>query len=71
MDWESLFCDVDDYCRVVEPLMRQRQLTTGQRHRNRTGRLTSSEVMTILIAFHRSDFRLCRWSIKSCSARDR
>jgi transposase len=57
MDWESLFCDVDDYCRVVEPLMRQRQLTTGQRHRNRTGRLTSSEVMTILIAFHRSDFR--------------
>ena len=57
MDWESLFCDVDDYCRVVEPLMRQRQLTTGQRHRNRAGRLTSSEVMTILIAFHRSDFR--------------
>jgi len=57
MDWESLFCDVDDYCRVVEPLLRQRLLTTGQRHRNRSGRLTSSEVMTILIAFHRSDFR--------------
>ena len=57
MDWELLFCDVDDYCRVVELLLRQRLLTTGQRHRNRAGRLTSSEVMTILIAFHRSDFR--------------
>jgi hypothetical protein len=32
-------------------------LTTGQRRRQRAGRLTSSEVMTILIAFHRSDFR--------------
>ena len=57
MDWELLFCDVDDYCRVVEPILHQRLLTTGQRHRNRAGRLTSSEVMTILIAFHRSDFR--------------
>jgi hypothetical protein len=57
MDWELLFCDVDDYCRITEPLFRQRLLTTGQRHRNRAGRLTSSEVMTILIAFHRSHFR--------------
>ena len=32
-------------------------LTTGQQRRQCAGRLTSSEVMTILIAFHRSDFR--------------
>jgi hypothetical protein len=32
-------------------------LTTGKRRRQRAARLTSSEVMTILIAFHRSDFR--------------
>ena len=57
MDWETLFCDVDDFCRRAEPLWRQRMLTTGQRRRQRAGRLTSSEVMTILIAFHRSDFR--------------
>jgi len=57
MDWESLFCDVDDYCLIAEPLLRQRLLTTGQRQRNRDGRLTSSEVMTILIVFHRSNFR--------------
>ena len=57
MDWETLFCDVDDFCQTTEPLWRQRMLTTGQRRRQRVGRLTSSEVMTILIAFHRSDFR--------------
>ena len=57
MDWETLFCDVDDFCRRAEPLWRQRMLTTGKRRRQRAARLTSSEVMTILIAFHRSDFR--------------
>jgi hypothetical protein len=57
MDWETLFCDVDDFCRRTESLLRQRMLTRGHRRRRRAGRLTSSEVMTILIAFHRSDFR--------------
>lgn len=57
MDWETLFCEVDDFCQAVEPRVRQRLLTTGQRRRNRAGRLISSEVMTILIAFHRSNFR--------------
>ena len=57
MDWETLFCEVDDFCRIAEPLWQQRMLTTGQRRRRRAGRLISSEIMTIVIAFHRSDFR--------------
>jgi hypothetical protein len=57
MDWEKLFCDVDDFCRAAEPVLRQRMLTAGQRRRQRAGRLTASEVMTILIAFHGSNFR--------------
>lgn len=57
MDWETLFCDVDDYCRAVEPRLRKWQLARGERRRNRDRRLSSSEIMTILIAFHRSDFR--------------
>jgi len=57
MDWEALFCDVDDYCRVIEPQLQQRQLVCGERRRKRDRQLTSSEIMTILIAFHRSDFR--------------
>ena len=57
MDWETLFCDVDDFCRLMEPRLWERMSTTGQRRRRRARRLTSSEVMTIIIAFHRSDFR--------------
>jgi hypothetical protein len=57
MDWEMLFCEVDDYCKAVEPQLRQRQLACGEQRRNREKRLTSSEIMTILISFHRSDFR--------------
>jgi transposase len=57
MDWEKLFCCVDDYCRIVEPQLREQSLACGKRRRNRDGRLTSSEIMTILIAFHHSDFR--------------
>ena len=57
MDWETLFCDVDDFCLIMEPLLRQRQLASGQRRRNRKGRMTASEVMTILIAFHQSHCR--------------
>jgi hypothetical protein len=57
MDWETLFRSVDDFCRNTEPHWRRRILTTGQRHPQRARRLTSSEAMTILIAFHRSDFQ--------------
>jgi hypothetical protein len=57
MDWEALFCDVDDFCFVAEPLFRRQLLADGRRHRNRKGRLTASEIITILIAFHQSDFR--------------
>ena len=57
MDWETLFCDVDDFCLVAEPLLRQRQLADGRRHRNRKGRLTAGEIITILIAFHQGNFR--------------
>jgi transposase len=56
MDWETLFCDVDDFCLVAEPLLRQRQLADGRRRR-RKGRLTASEIITILIAFHQGHFR--------------
>jgi hypothetical protein len=57
MDWESVFCDVDDFCQVAEPEIRRRQLSCGKRRRNRNGRLAASEIMTILIAFHSSNFR--------------
>lgn len=55
MDWEMLFCDVDDFCMHFEPVWRQRQIADHRRKRSR--RLTPSEIMTILIAFHASNAR--------------
>lgn len=57
MDWTALFCQVDDFCREFEPRWRQRQIESGQRKRRRMRQLATSEIMTILIAFHGSNFR--------------
>lgn len=57
MDWEKLFCSVDDFCLTAEPLWRQRLLTSGGRRRDRKGRMTASEIITILVAFHQGNFR--------------
>lgn len=57
MDWDTLFCEVDDFCQEFEPLWRSRQLANGERKRCRDLRLSRSEIMTILIAFHSSQIR--------------
>ena len=57
MDNLPVFCDVDDFCRVFEPVMRAKLLPARPRQRNRKCGLCLSEVMTILIGFHRSGYR--------------
>ena len=57
MDFTELFCDVDDFCREFEPLWCQRQISDGRRRRRRKTRLSLSERMTIVIAFHSSGYR--------------
>jgi hypothetical protein len=57
MDFTELFCAVDDFCREFEPLWRQRQIRDGQRRRRRKTRLSLSERMTLVIAFHSSGYR--------------
>jgi hypothetical protein len=52
-----LFCDVDDFCKEFLPIWNQQLLTSGQKHRQRARSLTTSEIMTILIAFHQSHYR--------------
>jgi len=54
---EALFCSVDDFCQVFEPLWTQQLLSDGTKHRQRQPRLSLSERMTILIAFHQSHHR--------------
>lgn len=54
---EALFCPVDDFCQIFEPLWQQQLLADGLQHRNRPRRLCLSEMLTILIAFHQSAYR--------------
>ena len=57
MEWTKLFCDVDDFCQQWEPSWQRKQLESGQRKRNRRSGLCVSEIMTLLIAFHSSNYR--------------
>jgi hypothetical protein len=56
MDILSLFCEIDDFCKVFERLSAARALT-DQKKRNRTTRLSLSEVMTILVLYHASGYK--------------
>lgn len=53
----ELFCDVDDFCQIFEPVYRAELVAAGLRERQRTGELWLSEIMTILIGFHQSHYR--------------
>jgi hypothetical protein len=55
VDILPLFCDIDDFCLLFEPLWQQRLLETRQR--NRPSALCLSEVMTIITLFHASSYR--------------
>ena len=54
----EIFCFLDEFCKYFEPELKKRTLSTsGKRHRNRSGRMSDSEIMTILVLFHTSHFR--------------
>jgi hypothetical protein len=55
VDILTLFCDIDDFCLLFEPLWKQRLLETRQR--NRPSSMCLSEVMTIITLFHASHYR--------------
>ena len=56
MNLVELFCHVDDLCQAFEGQWMRHQLTTGHRRR-RAGQLCLSEIMTLLIWFHQSQYR--------------
>lgn len=53
----ELFCQVDDFCRVFEPVWEQRLLSRGTKKRRRRSALRVSELMTLVILFHQLRFR--------------
>ena len=54
IDYDSLFCCVDDFCKIFEPWYKKSLLTSGTKKRNRECKMSLSEIITILIAFHQS-----------------
>jgi len=55
----EIFVSVDDFCLLFEKPIHQMLLEDGSniKKRNRKAGLCDSEIITLLIAFHRSDFR--------------
>jgi transposase len=53
----ELFVRVDDFCQVFLPFWERKLLADGKKKRRRTGQLQVSEIMTILIYFHQSQYR--------------
>tara|TARA_R110002167_G_scaffold91458_1_gene246009 strand:+ start:53278 stop:53655 length:378 start_codon:yes stop_codon:yes gene_type:complete len=46
-----------DFCKVFIPLWQKQLLDDGTQKRRRNGRLTTSEIMTIVVGFHMSHYR--------------
>jgi hypothetical protein len=57
MDIVALFYDLDKFAVVFEPQWKRHLLPDGKRHRHRQSRMHLSEIMTILILFHASNYR--------------
>ena len=54
----EIFCFLDEFCKYFEPELKKRAISTsGKLHWNRPGRMSDSEIMTILVLFHTSRFR--------------
>jgi hypothetical protein len=57
VDILALFFDIDEFCKLFEPIWSNHLLAENAKKRNRQRSLSLSEVMTILILFHASGYR--------------
>jgi Transposase DDE domain len=53
----ELFVSVDDFCQVFLPFWERQLIEDGSKKRQRAGQLRVSEIMTIMIYFHQSQYR--------------
>ena len=54
IDYDRLFCFVDDFYKGFKPWYKKSLISSGTRKRNRECKMSLSEIITILIAFHKS-----------------
>jgi hypothetical protein len=57
VDILPLFFDIDEFCKLFEPVWKTHLLDATIKKRNRKRSLSLSEVMTILVLFHQSGYR--------------
>ncbi|MCA0457110.1 MAG: IS982 family transposase [Chloroflexi bacterium] len=53
----ELYCAVDDFCKAMDKAQAGHRLVSGTAQRQRAGRLSDSEALTIMIHFHQSHYR--------------
>lgn len=53
----EIFCIIDDFCKHFEQVSNRGSLCNPERKRQRAYRMTLSEIMTILVMFHLSQYR--------------
>ena len=53
----ELFVSVDDFCQIFLPVWERKCIADGSKKRQRSGNLSVSEIMTIIIYFHQSHYR--------------
>lgn len=66
---EDIFCDIDDYCKEFYQKQSEYLLANFNRKRLRLCRMSSSEIMTILILFHLSHYRTFKDFYHECVIR--
>jgi hypothetical protein len=54
---EQIYVDVDDFCQQFLPVWETTLLESGEKQRHKPSRLSTSEVMTLLILFHQYRYR--------------
>jgi hypothetical protein len=58
MDLTTLFCEIDDFCKIFMVNSKNYKLSNGNNtKRNRSNRMSLSEIMTIIIYFQESGYR--------------
>jgi hypothetical protein len=57
MELETIFWEIDDFCRYFDPRFQAHLVPAQVKKRIRPSQLCLREVMTIIVWFHRSSYR--------------
>ena len=62
IDYDSLLCFIDDFCKEFENWYKKTLITSGIRKRNKPFKMILSETITILIDFYQSRMSCFKYS---------